>query len=147
NEIIEERTSRVAIPPLQRGQKPRDHERGDEIPLDYEMIKDDGGFEYGQQPQFEEVTESAQTSPLSAWDKVRERAKTDRKQKNSTNADDYSYINKSQQTLGRRDENINDGFMEDTTFNLPRTREELEEISRSGKIRTNQYGDPEIRYE
>lgn len=83
-------------------------------------------------------------SSKSAWDKVRERAITERKQ--------HHQNQRRQHRPQEIDSNESEGGMDDgdkystgvTSFDLPRTREEYEEFGRSGKIRTNQFGDPEI---
>ncbi|CAG8451887.1 15874_t:CDS:2 [Acaulospora morrowiae] len=138
------------IPPAERNQKSRDLESADGMSSDYEMVKDNSSYEYDHQyqSQYEENMGDEKKFPLSAWDKVRERAKLERKQKQQKNTGDNLYTSESNQGAGRQDKRVDyDDSTDDATFNFPRTREDLEEISRSGKIRTNQFGDVEIRHE
>ncbi|RHZ76670.1 hypothetical protein Glove_194g17 [Diversispora epigaea] len=106
-------------------------------------------------------SQSAQTK--SAWDQVREKAITEKRQQQNQrrrqqpeiNTGDNLYSTGSRNSNNEYDEGMegmDDGDRYSTTsnatasFDLPRTREEYEEFDRSGKIRTNQFGDPEISY-
>ncbi|CAG8812117.1 759_t:CDS:1, partial [Gigaspora rosea] len=76
-----------------------------------------------------------QNTTSTTWDKIRANAKIGQ-QKQSDNL-----YGSQQKSIGKDDER--DKFVTD----LPRTREEYDELRRGGKIRTNQFGDTEIRYD
>lgn len=76
-----------------------------------------------------------QNTTSTTWDKIRANAKIGQQKQ----SDDL--YGSQQKPIGKDDER--DKFVTD----LPRTREEFDELRRGGKIRTNQFGDTEIRYD
>ncbi|CAG8753546.1 17482_t:CDS:2 [Dentiscutata erythropus] len=76
-----------------------------------------------------------QNTTSTTWDKIRANAKVGQQKQNNDNL-----YGSQQKSIGKDD---GDRPMMD----LPRTREEFDELRRGGKIRTNQFGDTEIRYD
>ncbi|CAG8675655.1 5730_t:CDS:2 [Dentiscutata heterogama] len=76
-----------------------------------------------------------QNTTSTTWDKIRANAKIGQQKQSNNNL-----YGSQQKPIGKDD---GDRPMMD----LPRTREEFDELRRGGKIRTNQFGDTEIRYD
>ncbi|CAG8698957.1 5374_t:CDS:2 [Cetraspora pellucida] len=77
-----------------------------------------------------------QNTTSTTWDKIRSNAKLE--QQKQINDD-----NSRQQKFASKTDVDGDRY----SMGLPRTREEFDEYRRGGKIKTNQFGDTEIRYD
>ncbi|CAG8439587.1 6477_t:CDS:10 [Diversispora eburnea] len=166
NEVVHAR-----FPSQQRGRAPREilepKNNNDDDPSSSQKSYNDNERDYSTTTTGDDVMNrdintnnndrSQSTQTKSAWDKVREKAITEKRQQQNqrrqqqppgSNTSDNLYSIGSRSNNSEYDEGmdgIDDGDRYSTTsniatsFDLPRTREEYEEFDRSGKIRTNQF--------
>ncbi|CAI2162698.1 3598_t:CDS:2 [Funneliformis geosporum] len=111
-----------------------------------EFSSDDQGFndggDDGQQSSWDNLrspsTSSKDGNNGSSWDQIRTQ------NSGSSTWDKIRQNNKVGQQHKPTSDKYNDGYSNE---NLPRTKEDFDELYNKGKIRTNQYGDAEVRYE
>ncbi|CAG8573356.1 7628_t:CDS:2, partial [Racocetra fulgida] len=127
-------------------QGPYDHSENSTIMTD-EMGRDinanESDYNYGQpQKLFHKSSQDnswnrirTQNTTSTTWDKIRANAKLEQQKQINDNSS-------RQQKFASKDDTGGDKY----SMGLPRTREEFDEYRR-GKIRTNQFGDTEFRYD